>query len=322
VLSAESGTRMRVLLSRETSGGKESAMATITSGAPARAKEGSALRERLASRSLWRTVAMYLALILVCILVLFPIYWMITISLKSARDIYRVPSLIPHTTTLDNYRQLLEKKHFLTNIRNGLIVSASATVVSVFIAFMAAYSLVRMKYRWRGAIGKLILLSYLTPASLLFIPLSVIVARLHLGNSLHGLIMVYLSFSTPFSTWLLMGYFKGIPTDLEEQAMVDGTTRLGAMVRILLPLTAPGLVAVSIFTFTGAWNELLLALIFITSEDKRTVPLGLQYLITGDVLPWGPIMAGAVLSALPVMVLYFLAQRFMVQGLAAGAVKG
>lgn len=270
----------------------------------------------------WRTVAIYAVLLIVCLLVLFPIYWMLTISLKTARDIYRVPSLFPTNPTLINYQILLEQKHFLINIRNSLIVATAATVVSVFIATLASYSLVRLKYRFRGAIGRLILLAYLTPASLLFIPLSVLVAQLNLGNSLHGLILVYMTFSTPFSTWLLMGYFKGIPTDLEEQAMVDGTTRLGAMFRVLLPLSTPGLVAVSIFTFTGAWNELLLALIFITSEDKRTVPLGLQYLITGDVFLWGPIMAGAVFSALPVMILYFLAQRYMVQGLSAGAVKG
>lgn len=270
----------------------------------------------------WRTVAIYAVLLIVCLLVLFPIYWMLTISLKTARDIYRVPSLFPTNPTLINYQILLEQKHFLINIRNSLIVATAATVVSVFIATLASYSLVRLKYRFRGAIGRLILLAYLTPASLLFIPLSVLVAQLNLGNSLHGLVLVYMTFSTPFSTWLLMGYFKGIPTDLEEQAMVDGTTRLGAMFRVLLPLSTPGLVAVSIFTFTGAWNELLLALIFITSEDKRTVPLGLQYLITGDVFLWGPIMAGAVFSALPVMILYFLAQRYMVQGLSAGAVKG
>ena len=126
----------------------------------------------------------------------------------------------------------------------------------------------------------------------------------------------------PLSTWLLMGFFRGVPADLEEQAMVDGATRLRRLFRILLPLSLPGLVAVGIFTFTGAWNELLLALIFITSEDKRTVPLAIQYLITGDVFRWGLIMAGAVLSAVPVMVLYFLAQRFMVQGVTAGSVKG
>lgn len=279
-------------------------------------------QERVRFRISWRVVGIYALLLVVCVLVLFPIYWMLTISFKTPRDIYRAPSLFPTAPTLDNYTTLLDKKHFLVNIRNSIIVAGSATVVSVFISALCAYSLVRMKYRFRSAIGRLILLAYLTPTSLLFIPLSVIVARLNLGNTLHGLVFVYLTFATPFSTWLLMGYFKGIPTDLEEQAMVDGATRLGAMVRILLPLSAPGLVAVGIFTFTGAWNELLLALIFITSEDKRTVPLGLQYLITGDTFLWGPIMAGAVFSALPVMVLYFLAQRFMVQGLSSGAVKG
>lgn len=279
-------------------------------------------QERTRFRLSWGVVGTYAMLVLVCILVLFPIYWMLTISFKTPRDIYRAPSLFPTAPTLDNYSTLIEKKNFLVNIRNSIIVAGAATLVSVFISALCAYSLVRMKYRFRGAIGRLILLAYLTPSSLLFIPLSVIVARLNLGNTLHGLVFVYLTFATPFSTWLLMGYFKGIPPDLEEQAMVDGATRFGAIVRVLLPLSAPGLVAVGIFTFTGAWNELLLALIFITSDSKRTVPLGLQYLITGDTFLWGPIMAGAVFSALPVMILYFLAQRYMVQGLAAGAVKG
>jgi multiple sugar transport system permease protein len=157
---------------------------------------------------------------------------------------------------------------------------------------------------------------------LLFIPLSILIARLNLGNSLYGLILVYLTFSLPLSTWLLQGYFRGVPRELEEQAMVDGATRMGALFRILLPLSAPGLAAVGIFTFTGAWNELLLALIFITSDEKRTVPLGINYLITSDVLPWGTLMAGAVLSSLPMIILYFISQRFMVQGMTSGGVKG
>lgn len=284
----------------------------------------SSTQTRVQSRSPMRGFLTYAVLVFICCIIIFPIYWMVTVSLKTPRDIYRVPSLVPnfHAFTLDNFRTLIIKKHFLVNIRNSVIVATSSTIISVFISSLCAYSLVRLKYRFQGAIGRLILLAYLTPASLLFIPLSVIVARLQLGNSLHGLIIVYLSFSTPFSTWLLMGYFRGIPADLEEQAMVDGTTRIGALARILLPLSLPGLVAVSIFTFTGAWNELLLALIFINSDDKKTVPVGLQNLITGDTLPWGPIMAGALFSALPVMILYFLAQRWMVQGIAAGAVKG
>jgi multiple sugar transport system permease protein len=267
-------------------------------------------------------VLVYGLLGLLALTVLFPIYYMVLISLKLPKDIYRTPSLLPAGATLKNYVDLLTAQNFLVNVRNSLVVAAAATVVSVAISCLAAYSLVRLKYRYRSWIGRLILFSYLTPASLLFIPLSVIIARLGLGNTLHGLILIYLTFAAPLSTWLLMGFFRGIPADLEEQAMVDGARRLQALFRIVLPLSAPGLVAVSVFTFTGAWNELLLALIFTTSPDIRTVPVALQYLITGDVFRWGLIMAGAVTAAVPVMVLYYLAQRFMVQGLAAGSVKG
>jgi multiple sugar transport system permease protein len=269
-----------------------------------------------------RRVALYATLALVAVAIVFPVYWMVTISLKLPREIYRLPGLWPQAPTLENYRELIVERGFLINIRNSLVVAGATTLASVGMSTLAAFSIVRFRYRFKGLVGRLILFAYLTPTSLLFIPLSVIVARLQLGDTLYGLVIVYLTFSVPLSTWLLIGYFRGVPAELEEQAMVDGTTRLGAMLRILLPLSLPGLAAVGIFTFTAAWNELLLALIFITNENRRTVPLGLQYLITGDVFLWGPIMAGAVLSALPVIVLYFLAQRYMVQGLTAGSVKG
>jgi multiple sugar transport system permease protein len=263
----------------------------------------------------------YTALAIAVLLILFPVYWMIITSLKLPREIYRVPSLWPKVFTLDNYEALFDKG-FLTAIRNSLIVATTVTVISVLISAFAAYSMVRFRYRFRGVIGRLILFAYLTPTSLLFIPLSIVMANLGLGNSLHGLILVYLTFSLPLSTWLLQGYFRGVPRELEEQGMIDGLTRFGALVRIVLPLSAPGLAAVSIFTFTGAWNELLLALVLVTSESQRTAPLALNYLITSDVLPWGPLMAGAVVSSVPLMILYFIAQRFMVQGMTAGSVKG
>ncbi len=234
----------------------------------------------------------------------------------------RTPSLWPQVFTMENYRILIEDKGFLLNIRNSVLVAGSVTLISVFISSFAAYSMLRFRYRFRGLIGRLILFAYLTPTSLLFIPLSILMAKLNLGNSLHGLILVYLTFSLPLSTWLLTGYFRGVPRELEEAGMIDGLSRMGALFRIVLPLSAPGLAAVSIFTFTGAWNELLLALVLITSESQRTAPLGLNYLITSDVLPWGPLMAGAALSSVPLMILYFVAQRFMVQGLTAGSVKG
>ena len=267
-------------------------------------------------------VLYYAMLVLLAVVILFPIYYMIIVSLKTPKDIYRTPSLLPTNATLQNYIDLFTKQDFLLNIRNSLIVAGASTAISVTISCFAAYSLVRLRYRFRDWLGRFILFTYLTPGALLFIPLSVIIARLHLGNTLHGLIFVYLTFAAPLSTWLLMGYFRSIPADLEEQAMVDGATRLLALWRIVLPLTAPGLIAVSVFTFTGAWNELLYALIFITSPKLQTVPVAVSYLITGDVFRWGLIMAGSVSAAIPVMVLYYLGQRFVVQGLATGAVKG
>jgi multiple sugar transport system permease protein len=274
-------------------------------------------------RRLWIGRALsYAVLGIAVLLVLFPIYWMVVTSLKLPREIYRVPSLWPKTFTLNNFNDLLSDGGFLLAIRNSLIVSTIVTLISVTISSFAAYSMVRFRYRFRGVFGRLILFAYLTPGSLLFIPLSIVMAQLKLGNSLQGLILVYLTFSLPLSTWLLQGYFRGVPRELEEQGMIDGLTRFGALIRIVLPLSAPGLAAVSIFTFTGAWNELLLALVLVTSESQRTAPLALNYLITSDVLPWGPLMAGAVVSSVPLMILYFIAQRFMVQGMTAGSVKG
>ena len=273
-------------------------------------------------RELLKRLITYVALVFAVLLILAPIYWMVVTSLKLPREIYRMPSLWPQVLTLENYRILLEDKDFFLPMRNSLLVSATVTIVSVFVSAFAAFSMVRYRYRFRGLIGKLILFAYLTPTSLLFIPLSILMAQLGLGNSLQGLILVYLCFSLPLSTWLLMGYFRGLPRELEEQAMVDGLSRLGAIIRIVLPLSAPGIAAVSIFTFTGAWNELLLALVLTTSESQRTMPLALNYLITSDVLPWGPLMAGATLASVPLMVLYFVAQRFMLQGITAGSVKG
>ncbi len=264
----------------------------------------------------------YLALGVAALLVAYPIYWMIITSLKLPKEIYRVPSLWPQVFTLDNYEKLLADGSFFLALRNSFIVATVVTVISVIISSFAAYSMVRFRYRFRGLIGRIILFAYLTPASLLFIPISIVMAQLRLGNSLVGLILVYLTFSLPLSTWLLQGYFRGVPRDLEEQAMIDGHTRLGALLFIVLPLSAPGIAAVAIFTFTGAWNELLFALVLITSESQRTAPLALNYLITSDVLPWGPLMAGAVISSIPLMILYFIAQRFMVAGMTAGSVKG
>jgi len=263
----------------------------------------------------------YTLLIALAIFILFPIYFMAITSLKSVRDIYRLPSLLPVNPTSINYESLLGQWKFLDAIKNSMIVAGITTIISVSISSLAAYSLVRIKYRGRNWAARLIMFSYLTPSSLLFIPLAVIVTQLGMSNTHVGLIFVYLTFAAPLSTWLMMGYFRGIPVDYDEQAMVDGATRLGALFRIVLPLATPGLVACAVFTFTGAWNELLLSLIFITDPALRTVPVAVNYLITGDTVRMGLIMAASIVSALPIMILYFIAQRFVVQGLGAGGVK-
>lgn len=273
-------------------------------------------------RALHARLATYLALILASLVVLFPLYWLMITSLKLPREIYRMPSLWPQVFTLANYKTLLLDKGFLQAIGNSLFVATSVTLISIAVSSLAAYSLARFRYRFRGTIGRLILFAYLTPTSLLFIPISIIMANLRMGNSLGGLIAVYLAFSLPVATWLLQSYFRSIPRDLEEAGLIDGLTRMGTLLRIVLPLSAPGIAAVAIFTFTGAWNELLLALVLITSESQRTAPLALNYLITSDVLPWGPLMAGAALASLPLMILYFVAQRYMIAGMTAGSVKG
>ncbi|MBK8835164.1 MAG: carbohydrate ABC transporter permease [Anaerolineae bacterium] len=271
--------------------------------------------------SLIQKIIAYGSLAALALFILFPVYFMAITSLKTVRDIYRLPSLLPVNPTLINYEQLIGTWKFLDAIRNSLIVASATTLVSVFISALAAYSLVRLRYKFRNWAGRLIMFSYLTPSSLLFIPLAVIVAQLGISNTHQGLIFVYLTFSAPLSTWLLMGYFRGIPVDYDEQAMVDGCTRLGAFFRVVLPLSVPGLIACSVFTFTGAWNELLLSLIFITDPALRTVPVAVSYLITGDTVRMGLIMAASIVSALPIMILYFIAQRFVVQGLGAGGVK-
>ncbi len=281
-------------------------------------------RPRLTERQrliIGRTLS-YLTLGVAVILILFPLYWMLITSLKLPREIYRTPSLWPQVFTLDNYYNLLVTKDFLRPVLNSFIVATSVTVVSVIFSAFAAYSMVRFRYRFRGLIGRLILFAYLTPGSLLFIPISILMAQLRLSNTLQGLVLINIAFSVPLATWLLQGYFRGVPRELEEQGLIDGLTRMGALLRIVLPLSAPGIAAVSIFIFTGTWNEFLFALVLTSSESVRTAPLALNYLITSDVLPWGPLMAGAVISSVPLMILYFVAQRFMVQGLTAGSVKG
>jgi multiple sugar transport system permease protein len=274
------------------------------------------MRDTLGSK-----VVTYGLLAVFVIMVAVPLFWMVTTAIKTNRELYEDFSYFPQRPTLENFVRVIVREKLLTNIRNSFSVAMITTLITVIVSSLAAYSIVRYRYPGRDWIGRLILFKYLLPSAMLIVPLYVIVTALGLGNTQQGLILTYMTFTIPFCTWMLMGYFRGMPVELEEQAMVDGCTKLGAMLRILLPLSAPGLVASAIFSFTLAWNEFLLALVITMDQSTMTVPIKLSMMVVGDQYIWGQLMAGAVLASIPVGILYFIGQRFVVQGLAAGAVK-
>ena len=266
-------------------------------------------------------VVTYGLLAVFVIMVAVPLFWMVTTAIKTNKELYEDFSYFPQRPTLENFVRVIVREKLLTNIRNSFSVAMITTLITVIVSSLAAYSIVRYRYPGREGIGRIILFKYLLPSAMLFVPLYVIVTALGLGNTQQGLILTYLTFTIPFCTWMLMGYFRGMPVELEEQAMVDGCTKIGAMLRILLPLSAPGLVASAIFSFTLAWNEFLLALVITMDQSTMTVPIKLSMMVVGDQYIWGQLMAGTVLASIPVGILYFIGQRFVVQGLAAGAVK-
>jgi multiple sugar transport system permease protein len=265
----------------------------------------------------------FVALGLFAFWVLFPFYWMVATSVRPNAELYtRNVTLLPQSFTLEHYDVELRRYQFGIRLRNSLFVATSTTLLTMAVASLGAYSITRLRYPGRAALARSILFVYLIPGSLLFIPLYIIVYTVGLANTLISLIITYLTFSIPFCTWMLMGYFKAIPPDMEEAGMIDGCTRLQSFYRILLPLSLPGLVAAGIFSFTLAWNEFLFALVFITSSNLQTVPVGLAAHIVADIYMWGPLMAGSTMAAVPVIVLYILAQGALVQGLFAGSVRG
>jgi multiple sugar transport system permease protein len=270
-----------------------------------------------------QTALAYTVLGLLLVLVLFPFYWMTITSFKTEDQMRSLVSMFwPSPFVVENYTQLLTKTDFGVWYRNSAAVSISSTLVATAIGTIGAYALARLRFLGRAFLSSATLITYLVPPSILFIPLYAQIRTMGLADSLAGLVAAYPSFTVPFVTWLLMGYFGSIPEELEEAAMIDGATRFGAFRRIILPLAAPGVLAAGLFAFTQAWNEFLYALVFISDVKQRTLPVGLSTFITGDVYGWGYLMAGAVLTTLPVIAVYTYLQRYMVEGLTAGSVKG
>jgi multiple sugar transport system permease protein len=272
-----------------------------------------------------RALDIYLPLAAYGLFLLFPFYWMTVVSFKPTNDLFDLkynPFWIQHFT-LENYLYLFQNTDFPEWVKNTLVVSVVSTAVSLACSVLIGYALARLRFPGSNFLGVGIFLAYLVPPTLLFLPLAQVIAALELYNTYWALILTYPTQLIPFASWLLMGYFKTIPREIEESAMADGCSRLQILVKMILPLSLPGLLSAGIFCFTLCWNEFLYALIFMSSGSMKTLPVGVvSDLIKADVLFWGSLMAAAVLGAFPVALIYSFFVKHYVSGLTAGAVKG
>jgi N,N'-diacetylchitobiose transport system permease protein len=261
--------------------------------------------------------------LLVLAVMVFPVYWMIATAFKPGQQILSyTPHWIPTHPTLSNFRDAIDRPFFWNAVKNSLIVVTSVVALSVVLAFLASLALAKFHFYGRKAFIVLILGVQMVPLAALIIPLYILMSRLGQVDKLTGVIAMYLTFVLPFTVWTMRGFLLGIPKELEEAAMVDGATRFGAFVRVLLPLVGPGLVATSIFAFIQAWNEFIIAYVFLHTPEKQTLMVWLASFTTLRGTDWGPLMAGATLCALPVVVFFLLVQRRIAFGLTAGAVRG
>jgi len=270
-----------------------------------------------------RIFTIYLPLFVFLFVLLFPFYWMAITAVKPDAELLSRegnPFWVVQPT-LAHIKKLLFDTAYPDWLWNTIVVSVASTVISIFCSVLAAYAIERLRFRGSRYVGMSIFLAYLVPPSILFIPLAAMVYKLNLFDTRFALILTYPTFLIPFGTWLLMGYFKSIPLELEECALIDGASRLQILVKIILPLAVPGLISVGIFAFTLSWNEFIYALTFVSSSEVKTVPVGVvTELVEGDVYHWGSLMAGALFGSLPVAILYSFFVEYYVSGL-TGAVK-
>jgi N,N'-diacetylchitobiose transport system permease protein len=271
------------------------------------------------SRFVWDAIGVLLFVVLS-----FPVYWMIASAFKPQEELDGLtPTWFPAHPTLSHFRDAIDRPFFWDGVKNSLIVVSVTVALSMVLAFLAAVALAKFRFTGRKAFIVLIIGIQMLPQAGLIIPLYVVLARYHQVNALSGVIVTYMTFVLPFSVWTLRGFLLGIPKELEEAAMVDGSSRLGSFVRILLPLVAPGLVATSIFAFITTWNEYIFARILLNDQSKQTATVWLSYFTgTSRNTDWGGLMAGSTLIAVPVIVFFLLVQRKIAFGLTAGAVRG
>lgn len=267
----------------------------------------------------WGSVAVVGALVAASA---FPLYWALVSSLTPEARLFEAPSLVPVDLVLEHYRALFRERDFYVPIRNSLVVAGTTTVFCVALGSLCAYALARLQFRWKAPILGFILAVTMFPQISIVSPLYLLLRELRLINTYPGLVLPYLTFAMPLTVWLLVGFFRQLPAELEEAAIVDGATRWRAFWEIVLPLALPGLATTAILTFVYCWNEFLFALSFTLGPERQTVPVAIALFRGQYQVPWGQILAGAVVATAPVAALVLLFQRRIVQGLTAGAVKG
>lgn len=280
------------------------------------------MRKRTLRRGFWGDTVSYAYLTVLAILAAFPLLWILLSAVKGKGEITGNPtSILPKQITLENFRIVFEQLNFGTNIKNSVIVAGATTLIALFISALGAYGVVRFFPRFGKIMTRVLITTYMFPPILLAVPYAIIVGKLGLMNNRATLVVVYLSFSVPYALWLLVGFFKTVPIDIEESARVDGANKLQVFLRVVLPIVAPGIVAVAIYTFINVWNEFLYSLIMINSSNKMTVAVALRSLTGQEVLDWGVMMAASAIVVVPSVIFFMLIQKRIAGGLAAGAVK-
>lgn len=269
-----------------------------------------------------RSLGVYLSVAVLLIVVIAPFYWIFTGSIKAPQEIIaQVPTLIPQSFTLEHYDHLLASSAFPRYLLNSTIIAALTMVITVVLASLAAYGIYRLRFPGSQFLFKIILVTYAFPSILLLVPLYGMLSQVGLIDSLWALVIVNVTFAAPFAVWMLQAFFRAVPYELEEAAALDGAGRLRVMLRITLPLTAPGIASIAIYAFITSWTEYMLASVLIISDANRTLPVGLAGIIGQYQVDWGLLLAGATLTTLPVLILFGLVGRNFVDGLTAGAIK-
>lgn len=276
------------------------------------------------TRKIFRLFFVYSAITLITGALVFPFLWMVSTSFKESAEIFtEIPHWIPKRVSLVNYYKIWsDESGFPKNFRNSIIVATFTTIIAIMLSTFAAYGLARFRFRGRNFFSLGLLVTQMFPPVLLIIPIYLIMINLRLINTYPALVITYCTFAVPFSTWMLYGYFESLPAELEEAALVDGCSRTGALFRIIVPLSAPGIAAVALFSFILSWQEYMFALTLTRTAEMRTLPVGISMLVGFREVLWGQLMAGSVIVTVPVVVLFVYFQKYLIKGLTMGAVKG